>query len=184
MDDGATAILVVPKVNRLPELKSAPPSIHQNTSTAAEDSRWSTSGGPSMHSFALRDISSDASSGEDTNLSPKIPLYLGPSLFPDRAQRILLYRSLNRILNQERRVRWKDRINDAKRTGQRATGLEKASDAYLLRSDAKTMGRVDTVPVAIALWRLRLWEGEGWFSRNIGANQHIVGVRYGAQRTE
>lgn len=37
-----------------------------------------------------------------------------------------------------------------------------APQAYLLRSTPQTLKRVDTVPVCIALWRLRLWGGQGW----------------------
>jgi hypothetical protein len=37
-----------------------------------------------------------------------------------------------------------------------------APQAYLLRSTSQTLYRVDTVPVCIALWRLRLWSGQGW----------------------
>lgn len=38
----------------------------------------------------------------------------------------------------------------------------KGPQAYLLRSTSKTLHRADTVPVCIALWRLRLWAGQGW----------------------
>jgi hypothetical protein len=39
---------------------------------------------------------------------------------------------------------------------------QEAPPAYLLRSTSQTLNRVDTVPVCIALWRLRLWAGQGW----------------------
>jgi hypothetical protein len=45
---------------------------------------------------------------------------------------------------------------------ERAKGLDKASDAYLLRSTRDTVVRADTVPLCIALWRLRIWFGQGW----------------------
>jgi len=43
-----------------------------------------------------------------------------------------------------------------------ARGDQKASHAFLLYSDENTSRRVDTVPAAIALWRVRMWEGAGW----------------------
>jgi len=45
---------------------------------------------------------------------------------------------------------------------ERAKGLDKASDAYLLRSTRDTVVRADTAPLCIALWRLRIWFGQGW----------------------
>jgi len=44
----------------------------------------------------------------------------------------------------------------------RARGDEKASHPFLLCSDASTVLRGDAVGAAIALWRVRMWEGEGW----------------------
>ena len=44
----------------------------------------------------------------------------------------------------------------------RAKGSDKASDAYLLRSTRDTVVRADTAPLCIALWRLRIWFGQGW----------------------
>jgi len=39
---------------------------------------------------------------------------------------------------------------------------EETPVGYLLRSTSQTLHRVDTVPVCIALWRLQLWNGQGW----------------------
>jgi hypothetical protein len=39
---------------------------------------------------------------------------------------------------------------------------DRTQNAYLLFSTPETIVRADTVPVLIALWRLRLWAGQGW----------------------
>ena len=41
---------------------------------------------------------------------------------------------------------------------QRAKGDQKACHAFLVCSDEETLLRGDTVPLAIALWRIRIWE--------------------------
>ncbi|KZP31418.1 hypothetical protein FIBSPDRAFT_944955 [Athelia psychrophila] len=41
-------------------------------------------------------------------------------------------------------------------------GDKKASHAFLLCADEKTANRADMTAVAIALWRIRMWEGAGW----------------------
>ena len=111
----------------------------------------------------------------------KIPLYNSVPLFPARAQRAALHLALNRLLNLERRARWRHQHAEPRQatqagaqtdvrsdqdhfgtTKKRARGDDKASHAYVLYSTADTVLRVDTVPLAIALWRLRLWEGGGW----------------------
>ena len=44
----------------------------------------------------------------------------------------------------------------------RSLGDQKASHAFLLCSDAETCRRADAAATAIALWRVRMWEGSGW----------------------
>jgi hypothetical protein len=40
--------------------------------------------------------------------------------------------------------------------------VDPAPNVYVLRSTSVTLPRADVVPVCIALWRLRLWAGDGW----------------------
>ncbi|PVG00949.1 hypothetical protein CPB86DRAFT_812792 [Serendipita vermifera] len=52
---------------------------------------------------------------------------------------------------------------DPKASGfQLSKGDDNTCNAYLLVSTPNTMARADTVPISIALWRLRLWAGQGW----------------------
>lgn len=108
--------------------------------------------------------------------SAKVPLYNGLTLFPARKQRAALHAALNKVLRSERRTRQReyrenkpegklkssdqDPSNEDASTEkrQRAKGDDKASHAYVLCSDAERMLRVDPVPLAIALWRVRMWE--------------------------
>lgn len=105
----------------------------------------------------------------------QIPLYNGVSLFPSRTQRAALYDGLNRLLLIERRARWRengplqkdgvcpeeDQQQEPENSSKRARGDQRASHAYLICSDAGTMLRADSAALAIALWRLRMWEGLG-----------------------
>lgn len=102
---------------------------------------------------------------------PRIPLYNGVTLFPSRLQRAALHSALNRLLYIERRSRHKmqhteetqgDKLQDSLHDshGKPSRGDHKASHAYLLCSDAQTLRRTDAVPLAIALWRLRMWEDD------------------------
>lgn len=69
----------------------------------------------------------------------------------------------------ERRARWRQpgpastSELDSSRSANRL-----ASPAFLLLSGAETVLRADTVPLAIALWRLRMWEDEGSWERGEG----------------
>ena len=105
-------------------------------------------------------------SASDLFLSPHlIPIYNGISLFPDAGQRVTLHARLQDILRCERHSRWSQgssQSNSLEHNDKRGEGREKSSDAYLVRSDALTLLRADTVPLGIACWRLRMWEGEGW----------------------
>ncbi|KAF9509858.1 hypothetical protein BS47DRAFT_1348673 [Hydnum rufescens UP504] len=102
----------------------------------------------------------------EPSLSPHlIPIYNGISLFPDAAQRATLHARLQDLLHSERDSRWSEGLpqtNSNLERNDRREMKEKTSDAYLIRSDALTLARADTVPFAIACWRLRMWEGEGW----------------------
>ncbi|PSR71806.1 hypothetical protein PHLCEN_2v12307 [Hermanssonia centrifuga] len=56
--------------------------------------------------------------------------------------------------------------SNTQKTDKRAQNEKKSSHAYLLCSDAKSLQRADSVPLAIALWRIRMWEGAGWGAQN------------------
>jgi len=92
-------------------------------------------------------------------------------------------------LNLERQARWQEHaieiaaawahkspeeVAKLKSKVPRAHGDQKASHAFLLSSDADTLMRVDTVPLAIALWRIRIWEGAGWEGSDATANGWIL----------
>lgn len=86
-----------------------------------------------------------------------IPLYNGLTLFPKKSQRAALHQRLTRLLMVERRARYTSNTLQLK-----ADKKEKASHAFLLCSDERTAMRADMAALAIALWRVRMWEGAGW----------------------
>lgn len=87
----------------------------------------------------------------------EVPLYNGLPMFPIRAQRALLHKYLSQLAGIERKASHytKQDISDNE-------NREKQTFAYLFYSNEQTVQRVDTVPLAIALWRIRMWEGAGW----------------------
>ncbi|KAF8803674.1 hypothetical protein BYT27DRAFT_7108919 [Phlegmacium glaucopus] len=93
--------------------------------------------------------------------SPVVPLYNGATAFPNRFQRSALYSILVRILVSERLM--KKRLRGAGASpGNEGVESAKASHAFLLCSDDNTGKLGDVAGVARALWRLRMFEGEGW----------------------
>ena len=141
---------------------------------------------------ALCTLCEDASREYVTTRARKIPIYHGAVVWPDAAERDAVRLLFKEIVGLERRARYKaalaskspqtgspastsadgdtsGRVDEAgagprskKKKVERAKGLDKASDAYLLRSTRDTVVRADTVPLCIALWRLRIWFGQGW----------------------
>ncbi|KAF8709650.1 hypothetical protein RHS03_03202, partial [Rhizoctonia solani] len=87
---------------------------------------------------------------------PRIPIYWTSSLFQDPASRTALRKALDSALDSERTA-----IQTARKSQPKAEELYKAPYepksrvAYAICASR----RVDAVPLAIAFWRLRLWEG-------------------------
>ena len=91
------------------------------------------------------------------SLLPKlgIPLYNGLTAFPNRSQRAALFALLTRLLGYERKMRYSAGVLPSFPAGEQS----KASHAFLLCSNADNSKRGDAAAVAIALWRLRMFEG-------------------------
>ena len=134
---------------------------------------------------ALSTFCEDASRNYFTMSSRRIPIYHGAVVWPNPAERDAVRSLFKEIVGLERKARYKatiltkssEKSSSTPKSGlvveetdarpkpkkvERAKGLDKASDAYLLRSTRDTVVRADTVPLCIALWRLRIWFGQGW----------------------
>lgn len=187
--ENAIAVLVVPQLNRSVTTKRRPePSMSAVPPMAEESSANMRSSLPI--STVLR--TTEEAFDEDGDILPsflpqsKVPLYHGISLFPSRSHRATLHASLSRLLDIERRSRFvekarktavtqtcgptqchpSDSLPQPIQSTQRARKDDKASHACVLCSDSNTLLRADTVPLAIALWRIRIWEGAGWGDSN------------------
>ena len=175
---GAAAIVVVPPVhkNMLKPKPNRPPPTSDD---------WKDGDRP-LSTFC-EDVSREYVT---TSSRRKIPIYHGAAVWPDPAERDAMRLLFKEIVGLERRARYKATITskspekassiskstNGERSGlveetdagpkskkiERAKGLDKASDAYLLRSTRDTVVRADTAPLCIALWRLRIWFGQGW----------------------
>ena len=171
---GAAAIVVVPLVHKNMLKPNRPP-----TSDCEDGNR------------VLNTFCEDVSREYITMSSRrKIPIYHGAAVWPNPAERDAVRSLFKEIVGLERKARYKATITSrsseeasstskattGERSGlveetgagpkskkvERAKGLDKASDAYLLRSTRDTVVRADTAPLCIALWRLRIWFGQGW----------------------
>jgi hypothetical protein len=160
----AVAILIVPPLNRNPKTKMRPkPSIALTDEEPVEKP-------PLRPAPPLSTLHpSDATNSDDCDNPSRaqVPLYHGITLFPNRSQRAALHASLSHLLFVERaRYRKHGQLPATSppenSTDRRSRGDQKGSHAFLLCSDAGTSLRTDAAAVAIALWRVRMWEGGGW----------------------
>ncbi|KAI0638323.1 hypothetical protein C8Q77DRAFT_424888 [Trametes polyzona] len=164
----AIAILVVPPLNNDPETKTRPaPSMSPMPSISESTPMRPTNAMPISVMYPTtkeEDAQIAACDLPDTVPSSRVPLYNGVSLFPSRTQRAALHAALLEVLRLERTARHRIRVapsgGDPPRSSSRGKGDQKASHAILVCSDESTLLRGDTVPLAIALWRVRMWEGE------------------------
>ncbi|KAI0347361.1 hypothetical protein BDW22DRAFT_521946 [Trametopsis cervina] len=161
--EGAVAVLVIPPLNRNKETKERP--APSSSSLPAEERPVE---GNKSFPISVLHPSRQLETGEDTSgflPQAQVPLYHGVSLFPLPSQRAALHAGMNSLLGTERRARQNAQgsIDQSQSPGQHD---DKSSHAYLLYSNRDSLLRADSVPLAVALWRLRMWEGESWDSRN------------------
>ena len=153
----ALAILIVPPVNKDVVTGTRP----KGSMSAAPPTEVDDHTKPATRPLS---VLMPTSQNMDTELAPQavVPLYNGTTAFPNRFQRSALYSILVRILVSERFE--KKHLRDAGASSPRNERVEssKASHAFLLCSDEDTGKRGDVAGVARALWRLRMFEGEGW----------------------
>ena len=153
---GATAVLVVPPVKKS-LLNGGAPDASPNPTEETRTSTISTKPRPPLsvlHPASAKDVL------EMPGLAPhKIPLYNSISLFPFPTQRAALHQRLCAILKEDTITRWNQLDRPEPRNNSQPRRDEiKPSHAFLVYSDNSTVKRADTVPLAIALWRLRMWE--------------------------
>ncbi|KAF8842224.1 hypothetical protein BDN67DRAFT_947884, partial [Paxillus ammoniavirescens] len=172
----ATAVLVVPPLNR--DLKTREPIFPSAGPSDPPTTVYKKSLPPLS---TLHDVTVSGNAGEEVDdiaeislstflPSARVPLYNGIAMFPSPPHRAALHNALCKLLDRERHFRGMYSASDKSRGEfRRAKGDEKGSHAFLLTSNERTVRRADTVPLAIALWRLRMWEGnaftgegEGW----------------------
>ncbi|EIW82426.1 hypothetical protein CONPUDRAFT_55254 [Coniophora puteana RWD-64-598 SS2] len=166
----AIAIIVAPPPNRDPKTKLRPqpwwqPTLPDSQLAILQDSASQPSlpSLPPVSELLAHVNNSSGSLDEIPNVVPnsRVPLYNATSLCPLPGHRAALHEGLSDILNTERHNRrFVDLSETLETTTSLVTGPQKSSHAFLLRSDEDTLTRADPVPLAIALWRVRLWEGE------------------------
>lgn len=153
---GVIAVLVVPPV-RKSLLNGGAPDASPNPTQEIQASAISTKPAPPLS------VLHPASTGDPIGMSGlathRIPLYNSISLFPSPSQRAALHQRLCATLKEDMVTRWNQTDRPKPRIESKPTKDEmKSSHAFFIYSDGSTVKRADTVPLAIALWRLRMWE--------------------------
>lgn len=162
--EGAVAIIVVPPLQKDAVTKKRPEGA---MSSLPPEQEKTGSLKPLPPLSFLYSVKNDSCPPVDDALpdvlgGASIPLYNGLALFPHKSQRAALYRQLCRILAVARRERQSTRStsslpNNADRG--RARSDNRGSHAFLLTSDRETVKSADVASLAIALWRVRMYEG-------------------------
>ncbi|KAI0375781.1 hypothetical protein BV20DRAFT_1048053 [Pilatotrama ljubarskyi] len=168
----AVAVLVAPPPNKDPESRTRPTpavtSMPDSTEDAAAKESSTSLRLSVMHLTGQDQPWPDSDELPDIVPPSRVPLYNGVALFPSLAQRAALHAALGEVLKAERTTRLMtasqrkplDSASSTDSAPYRTKGDQKASHAVLVCSDEKTLLKGDTVPLAIALWRVRMWEGE------------------------
>ena len=150
----AVAVLVLPPVNK--DVGTGQRPEGSMSQLPPEDEHIPPNAPPTS---TLLKTSDDFDEDLPGTISPlRIPLYNAASAFPSRSQRAALYSLLMRILKTEEHVRGLH----PKIAQPRSPENQKSSHAFLLCSDNKTAKRGDPAAIALALWRLRMYDSEGW----------------------
>jgi len=165
-DEHALAIVVVPPLNKDPILKQqVQPSMSASPPTEAGQAK-ETPKRPSHPQSELAAIGNTQFTFPDVDTLPshRIPIYHGPPLFPVRSQRATLYSLLGYLAAAETAARRKARAPAPGPSLEGSNPELKASHAFVICADPDSAQRADIAPLAVALWRLRMYEGQDWQS--------------------
>ncbi|KAH0840065.1 hypothetical protein J3R83DRAFT_1032 [Lanmaoa asiatica] len=182
----AVAVLVVPPVNRDSRTNLRPRPSQEPETPSSE----SSDPPKPMHKRALPPLSRlhyvsvpEGVLEQGVDNTPEIPFstflpnarvpqYNGVTMFPYAPHRTAFHKSLTELLDIERHFRGvrltTERRTTSRETLGRAKGDAKGSHAFLLLSSEQTVKRADTATLAIALWRLRMWEGDAFADKDEG----------------
>lgn len=156
----ALAVLVVPPLQKNSITRKRPePSM--STSPIVEEIPATPIRPPlAMSTLHLRaNVDGQVSLEQDMLPQMQIPLYNGAALYPIRAQRAALHKLLNRLLGTEQRSRrYKSGPPEIEKHTIQPPESKRSSHAYLLCAGIETIEGGDAAAVAIALWRLRMFE--------------------------
>ena len=170
MDPSVILIIILPRVPKGPDSGGSEPSEAAPTPDVSD-----TASNP-LHRpvAALHPLSLHAQTNLEHNLPPEtpqhlVPVYNGATLFPSRDLRLAFRILLQRQFSMEQSIQKSQRDSGTEPTvpEQSTKGSlkpkPKYSDAYVLRSPSVNSRAVpDVTPLAIACWRVRMWEGEAW----------------------
>ena len=167
----AIAVLVVPPLNKDPDTKDRP---QPHDSREPPDDLLDPPSSSPRQTLPLSVLYPTTTTEDYTKIDAlrllppaRVPLYNGVPLFPSRMQRAALRAALGRVLAAEHFAKRRSKLphdsisenhGQSPLPDQPAKGDQKSSHAVLVCSDESTLFRGDTVPLAIALWRLRMWE--------------------------
>ncbi|KAL1735846.1 hypothetical protein EV714DRAFT_279868 [Schizophyllum commune] len=154
----AIAVLMCPPVNCNPSTRARPDGDMSASPPSEAGMTVKPTRSPPPHS-TLHPVApiEPAPEGIEPHSPHLIPLYHSLALFPHPAHRRKLHELLSAIIARERTIRPPSNDSPAAVDSKQ----RKASHAYLITSNAETVGRgVDVAALGIALWRLRMLSGQ------------------------
>lgn len=164
-DEGAIGLIIAPPANRDPRTSLRP--IAEMGAGAPLDLRETTRKdfpASTLLPVCGFDVPSDLELPR-AHAIHRIPLYNAFTIFPSPGHRVALHSGLTKIIGIKSRSRKPAPIEC--KSGEVTN--KRASHAFLLCSNKHIVKRgVDPVPLAVALWRLRMWEMDLYGSVSLG----------------
>lgn len=147
LNKGVVALIIAPRPNRDPNTKLRP-SADMSASLPPESLV------PNKLPTPPCILMSASGSAVDPGLPQRLPVYISAAMFSYPGHRIILHSILSKISGKE--------LNSKRNFGGREVvsqdSDQRPSDAFLLQSNGRVLRRgIDPVPLAIALWRHKIW---------------------------
>ncbi len=171
MDPSVIFIIILPRVPKSPDSDGT-----ESSDTTPDQNASDSTSIPHRPVASLHPLFTDAESNPRHNPPHEasrylVPVYNGISLFPSRDQRLAFRILLQRQFSMGQSIQRRQGDHEQSRSSKPKL---KYSDAYVLRSSSVNSRAVpDVTSLAMACWRIRMWEGEAWEQHDqAGADSH------------
>ncbi|KAH6915227.1 hypothetical protein BKA70DRAFT_569930 [Coprinopsis sp. MPI-PUGE-AT-0042] len=173
--ENALAVIELPPVEPNP-VTGEEPKPSMAASPPPMEERYPQNNTSPVSTF-LSEASSTSSFPSRLVPTSRIPFYNGVSAFPFASQRAALHELLVRMAALEGKWREASLKRQSQQMKPSRSTEEIESNAFVLCADSNNLKRADIAAVAIALWRLRMFEGGGWSESDprwsLGTNRDV-----------